>query len=57
MSTKPRILTYYVDPPIPNGAHWTAQDDRLGADTSPIGQGATEQEAIDDLLAKLECMT
>lgn len=47
------VLTY-VQTPIPNGDHWTAYDDRLGADASPYGQGATPDEAVDDLLAQLE---
>jgi hypothetical protein len=50
----PRIHTTYEHPPAPMRPFWRAWDDRLGADTSPYGQGATEQEAIDDLLAQLE---
>lgn len=33
---------------------WLAWDDQLGADTSPIGWGATEAEAIADLGQLLE---
>lgn len=33
---------------------WTAWDDRLGADTSPRGDGPTEADAIDDLKWKLD---
>ena len=43
--------------PTPWGQHWQAWDDRLGADTSPIGNGNTEAAAIADLtvmLAKME---
>jgi hypothetical protein len=40
----------------PGVTFWRAWDDRLGADASPYGQGATEAEAIDDLMAKLEDM-
>jgi len=50
------IRTSYEWPPIPCGGFWIAYDDRLGADTSPYGQGATEQDAIDDLMAQLEDM-
>ena len=53
MST-PRIVTAFAEPPIPVKPFWQAWDDRLGADDSPYGQGSTEQEAIDDLMAKLE---
>ena len=49
-----KIITTFVQPPIPNGDHWIAYDDNLGADTSPYGQGATEQEAIDDLMAQID---
>jgi hypothetical protein len=49
-----KIHTAYEHPPIPTPPFWLAWDDNLGADTSPYGQGATEQEAIDDLLAQLE---
>ena len=50
------IKTVYEYPPIPAPGFWIAYDDDLGADTSPYGQGATEQEAIDDLMAQLEEM-
>lgn len=43
--------------PTPWGQHWQAWDDRLGADTSPIGNGATEAAAIadlNDMLADME---
>ena len=46
------IKTVYEYPPIPVPGFWRAYDDNLGADTSPCGQGATEQEAIDDLMAQ-----
>lgn len=48
------IKTVYEHPPIPVPGFWRAYDDDLDADTSPYGQGATEQEAIDDLMAQLE---
>lgn len=51
--TQPRIITEFVRPPIPNADHWTAHDDRLGADTSPIGTGRTEAEAVEDLKRQL----
>ena len=47
------IVTDFVCPPIPNGDHWTAWDDNLGADTSPIGMGDSEEAAIDDLKEQL----
>lgn len=48
------IRTTFEWPPIPGGGFWRAWDDRLGADSSPYGQGATEAEAIEDLIAQLE---
>jgi len=33
---------------------WRAWDDRLGADTSPYGYGATETEAVEDLKRQIE---
>lgn len=33
---------------------WAAWDDRLGADSSPIGRGATEEAAIADLLDQVD---
>jgi hypothetical protein len=50
----PRIVTEFVWPPTPAPGFWWAWDDNRGADDSPYGQGATEQEAIDDLMAQLE---
>jgi len=51
------LVTSYECPPIPyRGADWAAWDDRLGADSSPIGRGATEQEAIADLMEQMEDM-
>ena len=32
---------------------WSAHDDRMGADASPIGRGDTEAEARADLLDQL----
>lgn len=51
------IKTAYEYPPTPVPGFWIAYDDDLGADTSPYGHGATEQEAIDDLMAQLEDVT
>jgi len=48
------IRTSYEWPPVPCGGFWVAYDDRLGADSSPYGQGATEQDAIDDLISLLK---
>jgi hypothetical protein len=52
-----RIVTTFVTPPIPNADHWQAWDDNMGADTSPVGMGLTEAEAVADLEAQLEDMT
>lgn len=52
--TAPRIITSRI-----NLGPWDiyqAWDDRLGADTSPIGTGRTEEEAIEDLTWMLEAM-
>lgn len=53
------IRTSYVYPPIPIRAFdWSAVDDDTydGAEDShcPIGHGATEQEAIEDLKQQIE---
>jgi hypothetical protein len=58
MTLRPlHIVTCFEHPPTPCPPFWHAWDDNLGADSSPYGQGATEQEAIDDLLDQLEDMT
>jgi hypothetical protein len=54
-----KIRTEFVYPPIPiRSMDWSAVDDDTydGAEDShcPIGRGATEQEAIDDLKSQLE---
>ena len=57
-----RIETEYRKTPIPfRGWDWTAVDMDCSSDTcyngdanSPIGQGATEAEAITNLLDKIE---
>lgn len=54
-----KIRTTYEYPPIPIRCFdWSAIDDDTydGAEDShcPIGRGATEQEAIDDLLQQIE---
>ena len=47
------IIIDHVYPPIPVRSNdWCAYFDELGADCSPYGWGATEQEAIDDLLER-----
>lgn len=50
------IRTEYVYPPIPDRRFdWQAvDDDTYDGPGSPIGSGATEAEAIADLLEKLE---
>ena len=50
------IITSYKEPPIPVPGFWRAYDDRLGADCSPYCQGATEDEAVNDLMVQLEDM-
>lgn len=54
-----RIRTDYVYPPIPDRRFdWSAVDDDTydGAEDShcPIGRGATEAEAVADLLQQIE---
>ena len=54
-----KIVTQFVYPPIPiRQFDWSAIDDDSydGADDSscPVGHGATEQDAIDDLLEQLD---
>lgn len=50
-----RIVTYYDPPPIPwRSCDWCAVDDETHDFGSPCGYGATEQEAIDNLLWLLE---
>lgn len=49
-----KIITSYDHPPIPwRGADWSAVTDDYEPG-HPIGRGATEQEAIDDLKEQLE---
>lgn len=53
-----KLRTDFIYPPIPIRTHdWSAvTDDYDGADDSncPIGYGATEQQAIDDLIMQIE---
>jgi hypothetical protein len=49
-----RVVTRHMQTTIPPWDHWIAYDDDMGADTSPIGAGKTEAEAIDDLMQRLE---
>jgi hypothetical protein len=50
-----RIVTSYEPPPVPfRNCDWTAVDDRTyDGPGNPIGWGATEQQAIDDLLEQI----
>lgn len=49
-----KLRTVY-DPTAPVGFQWTAIDDETcDGPESPIGTGATEAEAIDDLRAKMD---
>lgn len=48
------IITRFDPPPIPiKNSDWVATTDSYEPE-DPIGRGATEQEAIDDLLDQLE---
>lgn len=50
-----KIATRCWPPPIPlRQFDWTAVDDDTCDYDQPIGHGATEQDAIDDLLEQLE---
>jgi hypothetical protein len=51
-----QIVTHYDYPPIPIRCFdWSAIDyDTYDGPGCPVGRGATEQEAITDLLKKLE---
>ena len=49
-----KIVTNYNPPPIPNrNFDWCAWSDGL-LDEGPIGFGATEREAVEELFDKLE---
>lgn len=49
-----KIVTAYDPPPIPtNKFDWQAIDDNSYEPGCPIGFGATEEEAIEDLLKQL----
>ena len=53
----PNIKTdFWMKPIPPRNFDWSAVDDNYEPGC-PIGFGATEQEAIDDLLAQLEDAT
>jgi hypothetical protein len=51
-----RIRTSHIYPPIPlRNCDWSAVDDQTyDGPGCPVGYGATEQEAIDDLMAQIE---
>ncbi len=50
----PRIITHNTCPPIPiRSQDWHAHFD--GFEEGPIGSGATETEAVADLLEMAEC--
>jgi len=51
------VCTSYCPPPIPGNSHdWSAIDYSTydGQESDPVGYGATEEEAIQDLLSWLE---
>lgn len=48
------VKTTHVCPPIPDRrSDWTAVDDRTYEAGCPVGVGATEKEAIDDLVEQV----
>lgn len=50
-----KIVTDYWAKPIPDRSHdWSAVDDETYDGGGPIGWGATEQEAIGDLLEQID---
>lgn len=49
-----RIVTSRID--VDRWVFWQAWDDRMGADTSPIGNGPTEVAAVADLQEMLADM-
>ncbi len=54
ISREPKIQTSPIFPPIPiRGLDWAAHFDNYEPG-QPIGHGATEQEAIEDLLSIVE---
>jgi hypothetical protein len=49
-----KIVTHYEFPPIPlRDFDWSAVDGDTYDGTGPVGRGATEQAAIDDLMEQL----
>lgn len=49
------IKTEHVFPPIPDRSYdWLAYDSDNYEPGCPIGSGATEQEAIDDLMEQID---
>ena len=48
-----RIKTSFEWPPTPLPPFWRAWSDSMGADDSPYGTGATESEAMLDLMVQL----
>lgn len=54
MSTPRRIVTHYWEKPIPTNQYdWCATEDGYEPG-APIAYGATEQEAIDNLVEQLD---
>lgn len=50
-----KIVTHYDPPPIPDRRwDWSAYDEDTYEGGMPIGHGATEREAIMDLMIELE---
>ncbi|WP_300396347.1 hypothetical protein [Henriciella sp.] len=52
---EPKIVTHYDPPPVPwRSFDWCAYDDRTHDMDTPCGYGATEAEAIEDLMEQLD---
>jgi hypothetical protein len=52
---EPKIITRHDPPPIPIRCFdWSAVTDNYDGPGSPIGHGATEEEAVADLKEQLE---
>jgi hypothetical protein len=50
-----RVKTHYQLTPLPyRGFDWSAYDDETYEGNGPVGYGATEEQAIADLMDQLE---
>lgn len=49
------VITEHISPPIPIRSHdWRAWDDEVDPEIGLSGWGATEVEAVNDLMGKLD---